>query len=747
MHNPPYLGHGYGQPATLPSPAPSTSRSTLSGHRQQHSGSAPADSTRFPPPGLALPRFEHGPMTPMDDHHTAKRPRAATVCESCRKRKLGCSGGTPCARCAADGRECVPAGVPTRSPLTRARMTEIEEKLEASEAMWHAMFPDYEFEQALSDQRTAGIGVVARRARCGAGGTAGRAAAGPDGAAEPVPEAPTGSARGGAAELETDEWNAANDFNEKMYEYGEEQAEQRLDSLGLPADRGVSYLGLSSNATFLNAIRRMCGVPGIPRPHTSRPFDLSPPSGQVTSRLPLKIPPIHVWKPLVDGFFRYFQPMWPLVHEATVRAMLSSMAEPKKGNEVLLHMIFAMGEVELGLGDGRQWYYKARQAFDYMREGTITLVQALGIMSVYLQRNDQTNAGYMCLGIALRMAVALGLHDPTVGQFTPLQQEARKRMCWALVSLEEATSAILGRIHMINTVQVDMVPLPLNVSDEALSPTVDAFPPESDGVTEYTALKTTVKFLKVTCAMHERVLQAPPTFATIQKYDARIADVFDGLPAYARAVADPDAPHRLARAVALWRARDYRALLYRPFLMAAAWVRSKHNRQLRTPATLHAVDCCRRLATENLGEIHHVWVTERTRPLSVEWYMLLYGLQSAMNILACLIYDPLDRFAAELTDIMLRTIRMFRELRFLHSMGESYAQTLELILMCPTITRPPANVAVQHAPTPEDTVGFQEFAVPSQIKFDPDQFYSDFWSGLNDWPVGGDLSFDPTLFS
>lgn len=43
-------------------------------------------------------------------------------------RKLSCDGGRPCGRCRQDGRECTSVESADRTPLTRKRMTELEQK-------------------------------------------------------------------------------------------------------------------------------------------------------------------------------------------------------------------------------------------------------------------------------------------------------------------------------------------------------------------------------------------------------------------------------------------------------------------------------------------------------------------------------------------------------------------------------------------------------------------------------------------
>jgi len=44
---------------------------------------------------------------------------------------------------------------------------------------------------------------------------------------------------------------------------------------------------------------------------------------------------------------------------------------------------------------------------DIMESGSMELVQTIAILANYLQRNDKPNAGYLCLGAAVRMAIGI----------------------------------------------------------------------------------------------------------------------------------------------------------------------------------------------------------------------------------------------------------------------------------------------------------------------------------------------------
>ncbi|WVQ92749.1 hypothetical protein IAS59_006565 [Cryptococcus gattii] len=81
----------------------------------------------------------------------AKRVKVAAACENCKTRKLGCDGSHPCQRCIQDQRTCTYAQREARSALTRARMTELEDRILAYERIWNAVLQEYPIQQAYND--------------------------------------------------------------------------------------------------------------------------------------------------------------------------------------------------------------------------------------------------------------------------------------------------------------------------------------------------------------------------------------------------------------------------------------------------------------------------------------------------------------------------------------------------------------------------------------------------------------------
>jgi transcriptional regulatory protein GAL4 len=255
-----------------------------------------------------------------------------------------------------------------------------------------------------------------------------------------------------------------------------------------------------------------------------------------------------------------------------------------------------MGAFDLGVGEtadtAQRYFETARTIFKetLLEEGSIELVQALAIMGNYLQRRDTPNSGYMCLGLAIRMATALGLHNPSARQEpSPLDDEMRHRIWWGLVTLEAGCSLTFGRPPMLGYASLLTSRIPANVDDEDLR--VGSMQPaqESAGVTLYSAVITQARLAKVAFFLQDRLARSlpAPTVAQIQwcgEYFRREVALLPPGPV------SPDEPFALARAVQIWRMRDYQSVIYRPVFLASAWdPQSRSDADSRVKAIIRCV--------------------------------------------------------------------------------------------------------------------------------------------------------------
>ena len=273
----------------------------------------------------------------------------------------------------------------------------------------------------------------------------------------------------------------------------------------------------------------------------------------------------------------------PLVHEPTIRAQITgALPLPKTyGGRVLFNMIFATGASDVASddspdNDGYHYYERARTALqiDLFAEGSLVLVQGLAIMAIYLQRRNKPNAGYICLGLAIRMAMALGLHvstpDGDEAKLTVLESEMRSRIWWVLVTLEAGMCMTFGRSHSISLPSLFAVRLPVNCDDEHLTVSSTERPPDAPHATRHSALITQARLAQMAFHTQDRISRSlpSPTVDQVKWCGDYFRDKMAALPSYAYQLTSP---YTFAQAVQIWRARDYRSAVYRPVYLSAAW--------------------------------------------------------------------------------------------------------------------------------------------------------------------------------
>ncbi|KAJ8109936.1 hypothetical protein OPT61_g7087 [Boeremia exigua] len=118
---------------------------------------------------------------------------------------------------------------------------------------------------------------------------------------------------------------------------------------------------------------------------------------------------------------------------------------------------------------GRLFYQHARSLVpDIIELNSIRTVQAAFVIGVYLLPASAISSSYVYLGLALRKALALDLHQEAEDTHTSdTEKELRRRLWWAVYSLERCTTVKLNRPRSIDA-SIITVHLP------SLSPALDS---------------------------------------------------------------------------------------------------------------------------------------------------------------------------------------------------------------------------------------------------------------------------------
>ena len=174
----------------------------------------------------------------------------------------------------------------------------------------------------------------------------------------------------------------------------------------------------------------------------------------------------------IEAYFKLYHPSFPILHEATFRAEYAYEAPRPIGGvwHVLANLVVAMGAFVSGTNpdDTDLTIFKAVKAglsIESLEAGSLTLVQIFALAANYLQKRNKPNTGSAYAGIAVRLAIGLGLHKEFVEWKTSLlRKEIRRRVWWLLCILDVGATVSYGRPLIWPQAGVDAA-LPANIHE------------------------------------------------------------------------------------------------------------------------------------------------------------------------------------------------------------------------------------------------------------------------------------------
>lgn len=231
-----------------------------------------------------------------------------------------------------------------------------------------------------------------------------------------------------------------------------------------------SFVDIETGVASGAALLRITDIQSKNYVHSSRQ------SPERSSRQPCSIPSslisVSHLEPFVEAYFSLYHQSYPIVHEATFRAQFMEIIPRPTDNawQVLLFVVAAVGaftastqptDIDLRLFEAA----KARLSIDMLEMGSLLLVQALTLISNYMQKKDKPNSGYNYMGLTRRIAMGIGLHKefPT-WENNLLTVELRRRIWYCLYIFDVGAIITFSRPLDFPQDGVD-VELPLNVHD------------------------------------------------------------------------------------------------------------------------------------------------------------------------------------------------------------------------------------------------------------------------------------------
>ncbi|KIW22409.1 uncharacterized protein PV07_12297 [Cladophialophora immunda] len=429
-------------------------------------------------------------------------------------------------------------------------------------------------------------------------------------------------------------------------------------------DSNAGFLGSVSGSALLRLIWMGTGTDNKTDPKTARRESLEQLFSHRSNEYPatttpwLRAQPLFtraVVDTLIDAYFALYHPTFPILHEATFREQYAKLNSRTTGStwHTLANLVAALGsfvsstcsdDTHVTLFNG----VKANLSINSLETGSLSLVQAFAMAANYLQKRNRPNSGYNYGGIALRLAISLGLHKEFRGwQTAPFKKEIRRRVWWSLCVLDVGATVTYGRPLNWPQVGVD-IPFPVNVHEKDLQMDSPSYPPEVNEATIYTYVRTQSSYHLHTIRIYNRLISNPIPSAPelISLDDELIEGWLNSLPPYFR---DDNLPlpnqYLLGHAISRWRFRIMRIIMYRPFLIR--WAQDGLDNETVIPvspsqnasAETVATQRCFKAAEECISAIFEFW-SSGTHTRLAAWYVLYFLLQAALIPIHCLRRNP-----------------------------------------------------------------------------------------------------------
>ncbi|KAJ5219976.1 hypothetical protein N7468_009180 [Penicillium chermesinum] len=192
-----------------------------------------------------------------------------------------------------------------------------------------------------------------------------------------------------------------------------------------------------------------------------------------------------------------------------IRDLRGDMTKLTPANEALLFAIYyaavtSMEEADVTMNFGstkaelnlkyRVGLEQALAKADFLSVPDLALVQAFAIFLLLLRRHDSPRFVWMMTGIAIRMAIALGLHrdGSHFPHLTPYEIEIRRRAWYTLIVIDVRASEDQGSDFGIAVGSFD-TKLPLNINDADFGPDTKEPIQDVDGLTEMSLPRVTLQ--------------------------------------------------------------------------------------------------------------------------------------------------------------------------------------------------------------------------------------------------------------
>ncbi|KUI62281.1 Activator of stress genes 1 [Cytospora mali] len=431
-----------------------------------------------------------------------KRRRVTRACDECRRKKIKCDGKQPCTHCSVYSYECTYDKPSNRRRNPAPQYIEaLENKLARAESLLRKFIPDVDLNDPNLDPAIQQEFQNRERQRLQ------------------------------AAKLRQDDV--------KKTEQKEARIMSMIETIGqldLTEGGGWDFRGTSSGAVFLGRMkdhfRGMLGydyqstflprpnqIPGLLKLDSPQSTSVSTPSDSKHLSV-YNLPPkerarqlsycaLHCATALlrivhVPSFFERFERLYEkpaenydmednrflgLLYAAMAVGCMYNIAEEDIDNQMNYHE---------ATEEGMKYYTSARILLQDITEcRDLTTLQSLLFLILFLQATANLSACYAFLGIAVRIALRMGLHRHLPhANFTPLVSELRRRTFYFIRQLDIYCSAVLGFPILLHDEDIDQE-LPTEVDDVFITDDGILTPPSGTPGSFFQAFNAHSKLMKI----------------------------------------------------------------------------------------------------------------------------------------------------------------------------------------------------------------------------------------------------------
>lgn len=173
-------------------------------------------------------------------------------------------------------------------------------------------------------------------------------------------------------------------------------------------------------------------------------------------------------------------------------------------------------------------------------------------------------------------------------------------------------------------------------------------PCPANETTVYTHLRAQATFHKATSQIYSKIISSPlPTVSELLGMDDRLLGCWLGsLPSFFQESVLQGSRFRLCHSILRWRYRNFRILMYRPFLVGRLMARPERDAAQDNDAQVNvAIQRCLDAARESVELISTFWAQEQQSMMAC-WYGLYFLFQAVLIPVICLRNDPRGSLAA-----------------------------------------------------------------------------------------------------